>query len=198
MKELNLESGRALVIVAHPDDETIWMGGTLLVNPTIDWTIFSLCRSADADRAPKFKKVCDHYGAKSIITDLEDEGIMNIPQSMPEIEKRVDRHISNTTVFDYVFTHGPNGEYGHPRHVGVHRAVTRLLQSKKLHARQCFYFSYGADAHKRVYNKKSALFCVKLTADTHAKKRNIIKYIYGFSSRSFENASCLSTETFSL
>ena len=198
MKELNLESGRALVIVAHPDDETIWMGGTLLMHPLIDWTIFSLCRSTDADRAPKFKKVCDHYGAKSITTDLEDEGIMNISQSIPEIEKRIGRYIGNTEVFDYIFTHGANGEYGHPRHVGVHRAVGRLLQSKKLYARQCFYFSYGADAHKRVYNKKSAMFCAKLVRDVHAKKRNIIKNIYGFSSRSFENISCLPTETFSL
>lgn len=197
MKELNLESGRALVIVAHPDDETIWMGGTLLMNPTIDWTIFSLCRSADADRAPKFKKACDYYGARSIMTDLEDEGIMNIPQSIPEIEKRIRTHIG-TQSFDYIFTHGTNGEYSHPRHVGVHRTVTRLLQLKKLHARQCFYFSYAADAHKRVYNKKSAMFYVKLTAYTHAKKRNIIKNIYGFFPRSFENISCLPTETFSL
>lgn len=198
MKELNLVSGRALVIVAHPDDETIWMGGTLLTHPTIDWTIFSLCRSADTDRAPKFKKVCDYYGAKSIMTDLEDEGIMNISQSIPEIEKRVGRHIGNTKVFDYIFTHGPNGEYGHPRHMGVHRVIARLLQSKKLRSRQYFYFSYGVDAHKRVYNKKSSMFCMKLVPNMHAKKRNIIKNIYGFSPHSFENASCLSTETFSV
>ena len=197
MKELNLGSGRALVIVAHPDDETIWMGGTLLMNPTIDWTIFSLCRSMDADRAQKFKKVCDHYGAKSIMTDLEDEGIMNVPQSIPEIEKCIGTHIGSTKVFDYIFTHGPNGEYGHPRHVGVHRAVRRLRQSKKLRCRQCFYFSYAADVHKRVYNKNSSTFRAKLAADTHVKKRNIIKKIYGFSYRSFENVSCLAVETFS-
>ena len=37
----------ALVIVAHPDDETIWMGGTILKNKNWKWTILSLCRASD-------------------------------------------------------------------------------------------------------------------------------------------------------
>ena len=80
---------RALVIVAHPDDETIWMGGTILSLKNTDWTIFSLCRKNDEDRAPKFKKVCAYYNAHSLISDLEDEGIMNVKKSLPEIKKRI-------------------------------------------------------------------------------------------------------------
>ena len=62
----------ALCIVAHPDDETIWMGGTIMKN-NYNWTIICLCRKNDLDRSPKFKKVCDYYKAKSIISDLDDE-----------------------------------------------------------------------------------------------------------------------------
>ena len=80
---------RALVIVAHPDDETIWMGGTILKNPKVNWTIFSLCRRSDRDRAPKFFKVCKIYKAKAIITDLDDEDKLTIRQTIPVIKKLV-------------------------------------------------------------------------------------------------------------
>jgi LmbE family N-acetylglucosaminyl deacetylase len=31
------------VIVAHPDDETLWAGGTILEHPSNDWFIVCLC-----------------------------------------------------------------------------------------------------------------------------------------------------------
>ena len=197
MKKLELISGEALVIVAHPDDETIWMGGTMLRNPHINWTIFSLCRSNDADRAPKYRKVCARYGAKAIISDLEDEGIMTVAESVPEIKKRIHK-IIGVQSFDYLFTHGANGEYGHPRHCGVHRAVTDMIAAKKLRAEQCFYFSYKADARKRVSNRASSVFYEKLKLTDHVEKRALIKNLYGFSPRSFENISCRAMETFSI
>ncbi|MEK7173565.1 MAG: hypothetical protein AAB710_00595, partial [Patescibacteria group bacterium] len=68
----------------------------------------------------------------------------------------------------------------------------------KLRAEQCFYFSYKADARKRVTNKKNADFYRKLELKEHAAKRALIKNLYGFSPRSFENISCLAMETFSI
>ena len=61
------EKKDALCVVAHPDDETIWMGGTILRNKNFNWTILSLCRKNDLERAEKFKKVCKFYNAKPII-----------------------------------------------------------------------------------------------------------------------------------
>jgi len=46
----------AVVIVAHPDDETLWAGGTILMHPETQWTILTLCRMSDPDRSPKFNK----------------------------------------------------------------------------------------------------------------------------------------------
>ncbi len=63
---------KAVIIVAHPDDETIWSGGFVLQHPDWDWTVFTLCRANDPDRVPKFKKVCAHLNATGLMSDLDD------------------------------------------------------------------------------------------------------------------------------
>lgn len=36
---------KAAIIVAHPDDETIWSGGLILKKPEWQWTVLSPCRA---------------------------------------------------------------------------------------------------------------------------------------------------------
>lgn len=61
-----------VVIVVHPDDETLWTGGTNLLHPDANWFIAWLCRKNDTDRAPKFKKALESLTAKGIMGDLDD------------------------------------------------------------------------------------------------------------------------------
>ena len=142
MNEMKLEDNKkALVVIAHPDDETIWMGGTIARNKKIDWTIFSLCRASDRDRAPKFRRVCEHYGAQSIIADLDDDDKLNLEEAKKEA-KRIILEKIDFDEFDYIFTHGANGEYGHERHVAVHLAIDELIKKKKINPETVFYFNY--------------------------------------------------------
>lgn len=195
MGKLELKSGKTLVVVAHPDDETIWMGGTILKNPQMRWTIFALCRASDRDRAPKFRRVCRHYGARAIIADLEDDGIMNIRESVPKI-RRIIKQKTGRKKFDYIFTHGLAGEYGHSRHISVHLAVKQMIGARILKCGRFYNFAYNADAKNRIRNDHSARFFIKLNRNELDEKRGIIRKLYGFGSNSFEYSSCLDRETF--
>jgi len=198
VKPLLLTKGGALVIVAHPDDETIWMGGTILANPNIKWTIFSLCRESDVDRSPKFKKVCAYYKARSLMSDIEDEGIMNVEKSIPFFSRELSKKLKNKH-FSYLFTHAENGEYGHMRHKGVHYAIKKLLK-KKLFAAECaMTFAYrGGKSGKYAIPRKNADFISALPQTIFNKKRRIVESLYGFSKNSFEYKSCNKKEMFNI
>ncbi|MBI2523335.1 PIG-L family deacetylase [Candidatus Woesearchaeota archaeon] len=184
---------KVLVVVAHPDDETIWMGGTLLKNcNNWDTTILSLCRKDDLDRAPKFKKVCEIFNAKSFMSDLEDEKLDEIP--LEEATKRI-KELSG--VYDKIFTHGKNGEYGHIRHKDVHNAVNQMLRDNSLSCKELCYFSYQKKG-KYAYPKKDSDMFIYLNRNLFKKKKELIRDVYGFNKNGFEDICCRAAEAFNV
>lgn len=187
-------NAHALVIVSHPDDETIWMSGTILKNPQVKWTIFSLCRADDSDRAPKFLRVCKYLKAKGIITDLEDEGKLNITKSIPLIKKIILQHLTKKN-YDYIFTHGANGEYGHPRHKATHRGVHTLIKNKQITG-SLLCFNYEMISAHRLKPKSSSHYMLKLTEAEFKKKQKIMTDIYGFDKNGIDAGYCTKIEGF--
>ncbi|MDO9615049.1 MAG: PIG-L family deacetylase, partial [Bacteroidota bacterium] len=97
------------LIIAHPDDEILWAGGTILSHPAWKCFIVCLCRGNDTHRAPKFVQSLKALNAEGIMGDLDDG-----PEQLPLDEDEVAGLILNLLPpmhLDLVITHHPHGEY---------------------------------------------------------------------------------------
>ncbi|MCE5276715.1 MAG: PIG-L family deacetylase [Planctomycetaceae bacterium] len=189
-------SRRAAVIVAHPDDEIIWCGGLILGNLNWDWSVLCLCRAGDADRAPKFRAVCRQLGLAGIMHDVDDANPLGRINPRRDIGEVIVRELGARR-WDLCLTHGANGEYGHPRHRQVHRQVRRLVREGVLRCGRLWTFCYCAGpARERCRIRPGADVTLNLSAEEWARKRSLVRDIYGYGENSFEVQACLAREAF--
>jgi LmbE family N-acetylglucosaminyl deacetylase len=184
------------VIVAHPDDETLWAGGTILSHPSWQCFIVCLCRGSDNDRAPKFLKALQILGSEGIIGDLDD-GPKQKPLNENELEHAI-LQLLPSMFFDLIISHNPNGEYTrHIRHEEISRAVIRLWYAGMISANELWTFAYE-DGDKGSYPRpiENATFYHVLTKRIWLKKYSIITETYGFERTSFEAETTPRAESF--
>ena len=180
------ENSKCAVIVAHPDDETLWAGGLMLLHPDVEWTVVTLCRKSDPDRAPKFFKALEGLNAAGSMADLDD-GPEQRPLNHAGVRKTVKMLLPRQR-FDLMITHGPSGEYTrHLRHEETAKAVLALWKEGKLPAERLWTFAYeDGDGQHLPSAVEQAELLIELPDEIWQKKYSIITNIYGFSQNSWE------------
>lgn len=184
------------IIVAHPDDEILWAGGTILTHQSWNCYIISLCRKNDKDRATKFYKVLTLLHAKGNMGDLDDEPEQK-PLSNNEVELAILDLLPQTN-FDLIITHNPHGEYTkHLRHEEISKAVISLWKEGKIYTKQLWIFAYQ-DGNKAYFPKaveNTSIFEV-LDPSVWQQKYSLITETYGFEQDSWEAQTTPKAESF--
>lgn len=130
MSKSKLKPGRyCLVVIAHPDDEAIFFGTTILQSKIPVHIVCATDGNADglgAQRKKDFAKSARILGVASLqsigLPDifaerLDRQKIISVLQSLPTPK--------------VIFTHGPLGEYGHPHHQDVCLATHEAFAKHK-------------------------------------------------------------------
>ena len=161
-----------LLVVAHPDDETIFFAGAILSKRDLPWHLICLTDGNGDGRGKtrhrELLAAAKHLGIKKI-EHWEYADIYDSRLPVDEIAER----LSNLPAPKEVFSHGPMGEYGHPHHQDASLATHRAF------ADRIKVFSPAWNCH--------ADFVVMLSAKQFRKKTHAFAKIYSKETSRFLN-----------
>ena len=140
------------LVVAHPDDETMWAGGLLARHGEKFTVICCSIPRSDPVRAYKFFAACDVFGARAIL--------LPFTEAAPD-EMLHGLGLLDLAAFDCVVTHNSVGEYGHPQH----RTLSRFIRERW--ADKTFTFGWRPEGHGSIV--------LHLTADEQARRLAALK-----------------------
>lgn len=166
-----------LVISAHPDDETLFCGGTLAMyaQKGHDVYILETTRGEGGEVGEPPLTTRENLGAfreretRQAASILGARDIFFLPYIDPFMEingiaRRIDTPLTDfaAAIATYiqkiapqlVITHGSNGEYGHPQHIYTHRATRLALGNGRPHTALMTWSAWHTPAEReRVLNK---------------------------------------------
>ena len=194
MKTENLKS--VAIIVSHPDEETLWAGGTILSHPF--WKCFVVCLSKanDPELAPRFYKALKMLKSEGVMGNLDE-----ITDNKSIDEKQLERSIIQLlpdTHFDLVITHNSFGEKtDNQQHEAVNRTVIKLWQDGFITADELWTFAYENGNVKYYPNSiEQPEVLEQLSTSVWSRKYNIITRIFGYNEKSWKALTAPSTEAF--
>lgn len=120
-----------LLVVAHPDDETIFFGGLLQREKSLPWKVVCI---TDGNADGRGKERSEEFSAATKILGVKKIEHWNYPDLFPNRlpVKEISERLSTFLLPKEVYTHGPLGEYGHPHHQDACLAVHRAFPKQKI------------------------------------------------------------------
>lgn len=166
-----------LVISAHPDDETLFSGGTMAKYAQQGHAVFILettrgeggevgepplttRENLAAFREQEVREAARTLGARDIFflsfidPYMEINGIARrIDVPLTDFAAAIAEYVRQIKP-DLIITHGSNGEYGHPQHIYTHQATRLALNSGPSRTALMSWSAWYAPAeHERILNR---------------------------------------------
>jgi LmbE family N-acetylglucosaminyl deacetylase len=152
---MNNSAPTLLAVLAHPDDESFGMGGTLALYANKGYNVYLVCATrgevgtVDPEHMRNFHSIAElreaelrcaaeHLGLKEVFfLDYRDSGMPGSPDNshldaqvahpVDEVAGKVVRYIRELKP-DAVLTFDPIGGYRHPDHIHIHQATVLAFE----------------------------------------------------------------------
>lgn len=139
------DAGNRLMIVAHPDDETIFFGNELSKG---GYVVVCITNGNNIQRKMEFERLIKATGNYGVIWDYPDKTLGRRDSwnaAKNSIRLRLESVIEDRD-WEKIVTHGPRGEYGHTHHQMTSYLVASLVQEHHMEDR---LFCFGPYYSKR-------------------------------------------------
>lgn len=131
LSALDLSQAKHLMIVAHPDDETIWGGAHLQEG---GYLVVCITNGKRQTRADEFHEVMEQSGNVGLILSYPDK-VGGKRDDWKQVRTQIQADLEKIMLYkpwDDIVTHNAKGEYGHIHHKMTHQFVTQLYDKNAL------------------------------------------------------------------
>lgn len=146
-----INSCNKLMIVAHPDDETLWGGGHLLDDR---WYVVCLTNGYNKQRSKELSNALSISKSQHIILnypDLNHNRAKDDWRFVTEGMKKDMKKLMCYKSWDKIVTHNPDGEYGHIHHKKTNSIVKEISKQTKMFDK-LYYFGRFYSKDGKFYN----------------------------------------------
>ena len=133
----NISQYKKLMIVAHPDDETLWGGANLIKDK---YFVVCITNGYHSERASDFKEILKFTNNSGIILNYPDI-LANVIDDWSDVKQGILKDLSlilNFQNWSKIVTHGLEGTTGHIHHVKISKYVTKI--AKKYNKYNILYY----------------------------------------------------------
>lgn len=141
LNNLDLDGYDKLMIVAHPDDETLWAGCHLAED---NYLVVCLTNGDNKTRSLEFANALTISNDKFIMLEYPDT-INGVKNDWSEYSEQIASDIDvliNYKDWDIIVTHNPEGEYGHLHHILTSRILADSNRSNNTFDKLYYFGEY--------------------------------------------------------
>lgn len=170
LKEAGIKEFKKLIIVAHPDDETLWAGAHMAED---DYFIVCVTNGNNNVRSKEFKSILEASKDKGVILSYPDKAFGKRDDWNNVKENIIDdlTKIIEGNDWEHIVTHNPDGEYGHQHHIMINEFVTDIYTNLKIEGELYYFGKYSKKTDIDEANKDVE----KISDEALQKKEELLK-----------------------